>query len=119
MQKSMVFLLYRQHAAGNERISGVYLGALAISSVMYPDEANANNNQEIKPLYQRSYSLTRKEGEILVVRRMGGDEREKVDSLLGYWKLYYFPTFKTGWPAPTNDNLVGTIVNIIETILGF
>ena len=101
------------------RISGVYLGALAISSVMYPVETNANNNQKAKTLYQRSYSLTRKEGEILVVRRMGGDEREKANSLLGYWKLYYYPPVKTGWPAPTGDNLVGTIVNIIETILGF
>ena len=94
-----------------ERVSATYIGAIGVSSVLFPDD---ENGQETVPLYKSAFTFTRSvsdtkdqngkaqqsaklpNGEMLVLRRSGEDDRGSVkdaNSLL-YQRVIY-----RSWPS--------------------
>ena len=94
-----------------ERVSATYIGAIGVSSVLFPDD---ENGQETVPLYKSAFTFTRSvsnstdkngkaqqsaklpNGEMLVLRRSGEDDRGGVkdaNSLL-YQRVIY-----RSWPS--------------------
>lgn len=87
-----------------KHVSGIYIGSLAISSIQHKGTGNTD------PLYKKSYSLTRapeteENGETLLVRRIGEDNRDNIwtanDLVWHLDELFLY------WPA--SDDAIGTI----------
>ena len=90
------------------KVSAVYRGAVGVSSVLFPEK---RNGAETVPLYDAAYNLTRVlaveeektldeaakfNGEMVIVRRMGEDERKDVNNVN---KLFWRNIIFRSWPS--------------------
>lgn len=93
-----------------DKVSAVYIGAVGVSSVLFPAE---HNGKETAPLYKAAYTFTRKlaededgktiadqaakdNGEMLILRRLGNDQRNDVRNVNHlFWKNIIFRS----WPS--------------------
>jgi len=95
-----------------ERVSATYIGAIGVSSVLFP--ADDENGEETVPLYKSAFTFTRSvssstdkdgkvqqsaklpNGEMLVLRRSGQDERGDIKDVNG---LLFDRTIYRAWPS--------------------
>ena len=104
-----------------DKVSAVYIGAVAVSSVIFPVEDQSGN--ETVPLYKAAYDFTRvteekdeqlipskQNGEMLIVRRTGTDTRENVKTVNDV--LFNGKIMFRSWAHSDN------IIDNIKTLLG-
>lgn len=96
-----------------DKISAVYIGAIGVSSVLFPAEYRG---QETVPLYKAAYTFTRKfaededgkkntaeaarnNGEMLILRRKGTDRRNEVHNVNDlFWQNIIFKSWPSNGP---------------------